>query len=669
MAGYNLPSSFSGREAGASLVAGSAQQKLVRGTSATFLLSTILALGIASASVPAGAYDIAGGSVITIDPGNPQSWTGALRIGVVGSGTLRILDGGVVTSTSSMVGGHGPIGSGRGGVEVIGEGSKWTSGAITIGGIGDIASAGDGTLTIRNGGVVVSGGAQIGGAGSNASGTSGRGGAGVVEVSGTGSKWTNGALTIGGTGSYGRGGSGKLTITNGGVVTSGSGALGGQGGGVSDAAGIVEVSGADSRWDISGALTIGGGALGNVSSGGSGKLTISTGGVVTSRSGQIGGSSSSANVGGPGIVEVSETGSRWEIVNTLIIGSLRIGSTGNGGSGTLTISDGGVVTSGTSVVGGSYDPGGSGIVEVSEAGSRWDVSGILSIGSDYSVAAWSMGASGKLTISDGGVVTSGTGQIGGNAHTTNAQISGGPGVVEVSGAGSKWDVSGTLPIGGRGVGTPYGSGGSGGAGTLKITDGGVVTSTGGGIGGNGGSGGIGGPGSGGLGIVEVSGAGSRWDVSGALAIGGRGGGGAGGSGTLTIANGGVVSVSGTISLTNGSLANGGAGILNIGAVAGSAAVGAGELDAGSISFDGASTGRIVFNHTDTGYTFASQITDISSLGTIDVRAGVTTLTGVNSSVGTVTVNSGELAFGQNGALLHKSVEGFLLRILHDNRMA
>ena len=115
MAGYNLPSSFSGREAGASLVAGSAQQKLGRGTSATFLLSTILALGIASASVPAGAYDIAGGSVITIDPGNPQSWTGALRIGVVGSGTLRILDGGVVTSTSSMVGGHGPIGSGRGG--------------------------------------------------------------------------------------------------------------------------------------------------------------------------------------------------------------------------------------------------------------------------------------------------------------------------------------------------------------------------------------------------------------------------------------------------------------------------------------------------------------------------------------------------------------------------
>ena len=86
---------------------------------------------------------------------------------------------------------------------------------------------------------------------------------------------------------------------------------------------------------------------------------------------------------------------------------------------------------------------------------------------------------------------------------------------------------------------------------------------------------------------------------------------------------------------------GAVGTLNIGAGAGSPAAAPGTLTAPSIAF-GAGTGTINFNHTSTDYVFAPAI---SGGGTVNVLAGVTTLTAANSYSGLTNVNAGTLRAG------------------------
>jgi len=81
--------------------------------------------------------------VITTDP-----WViGALRVGNTGEGTLKITDGGVVSSSSGSVGTQsGSVGT----VTVTGEGSQWnSSGRVYVGDNGTAA------LNIESGGVVL----------------------------------------------------------------------------------------------------------------------------------------------------------------------------------------------------------------------------------------------------------------------------------------------------------------------------------------------------------------------------------------------------------------------------------------------------------------------------------------------------------------------------------
>ena len=175
---------------------------------------------------------------------------------------------------------------------------------------------------------------------------------------------------------------------------------------------------------------------------------------------------------------------------------------------------------------------------------------------------------GTLTIQDGGTVSSGGGSVG--------QSIGSTGTVTVTGPGSIW-ISG--PSGGLSIG-------SFGTGTLTIANGGKVidiaaadTAN---IGRFAGS----------QGTVTVTGAGSSWSTSLGLNIGRLG------TGTLTIADGGVVSTVGgpiTIATNVGSI-----GTLNIGAGAGNPAAAPGTLTAPSLAF-GAGTGTLNFNHTSTNY--------------------------------------------------------------------
>nr|WP_281167854.1 autotransporter domain-containing protein [Amorphus coralli] len=112
------------------------------------------------------------------------------------------------------------------------------------------------------------------------------------------------------------------------------------------------------------------------------------------------------------------------------------------------------------------------------------------------------------------------------------------------------------------------------------------------------------------------------------------------TGTLTIAEGGSVSVvngSGLVALAGGPA---GSGTLIIGAVEGEAVVAPGTLSASALNF-GAGTGTLVFNHTSDSYTFATRLTGGSGTGAdIDHLAGATILSGDSSGYAGVTTVSG-----------------------------
>jgi T5SS/PEP-CTERM-associated repeat protein len=148
-------------------------------------------------------------------------------------------------------------------------------------------------------------------------------------------------------------------------------------------------------------------------------------------------------------------------------GSVSVG--GYGGDGTLTINDGGQVTSGYGTIGGN---GGTGTASVSGAGSKWD-------------AGNGMFADGTLTIEDGGMVTSGGTFLGGIGMPSPGF---GPGNATVSGTGSQWNQTTFLEVG------------AGTSGTLSIIDGAVVNSAQSFIGAFGGTG-----------TVTVTGSGSQWN--------------------------------------------------------------------------------------------------------------------------------------------------------------
>ena len=178
---------------------------------------------------------------------------------------------------------------------------------------------------------------------------------------------------------------------------------------------------------------------------------------------------------------------------------------------------------------------------VSGAGSRWTNVGTLVVGG--------LGA-GTLTIQNGGVVNSGGGGSIGLL---------GSGAVTVTGPGSTWNNSPVSP-GGLNIG-------SFGTGSLTITNGGTVNN-------NTAFAANIGQGAGSLGTVRVAGAGSTWNNSSGVNIGNLG------TGTLTIAEGGIVTAPTVVIATNA----GSIGTLNIGAGAAP-----GTLNAPSVAF-GAGTG-------------------------------------------------------------------------------
>ncbi|APG12420.1 hypothetical protein BKD09_29205 [Bradyrhizobium japonicum] len=276
-------------------------------------------------------------------------------------------------------------------------------------------------------------------------------------------------------------GTGTLTIQSGGNLSDFNGYVGFNAG----STGTATIDGAGSAWTASNLFAVG--------YYGTGTLTIQNGGTVSNTNiGLIG-----SNVGSTGTVTVDGAGSAWTNSTNLAVG--------NSGTGTLTIRNGGTVSSASGVLGQNF--GSTGTVTVDGAGSSWTNSSDLEVG--Y------VGA-GTLTIRNGGKVSNVTGGLGINTGST--------GTVTVDGVGSSWTNSGDLSVGNSGTGT------------LTIRNGGTVSSNTGYLGNNVGS----------TGTVTVDGAGSSWTNSG-LVVGGSG------TGTLAIRNGGKVSnVTGVLGFNAGS---------------------------------------------------------------------------------------------------------------------
>jgi T5SS/PEP-CTERM-associated repeat protein/autotransporter-associated beta strand protein len=277
-------------------------------------------------------------------------------------------------------------------------------------------------------------------------------------------------------------------------------------------------------------------------------------------------------------------------------------SVGPNGTGMLTIQTGGTLANSLGTVGNL--PGGLGTVTVTDAGSNWSNAGSVVVGGQ---------GTGTLTIQNGGTVNSGGGSVGLSVGST--------GTVTVTGPGSSWinGLSGGLNIGSFGTGT------------LTILNGGNViniTNFAANIGNAAGS----------QGTVTVTGPGSTWSNSSGVNIGNLG------TGTLTIADSGIVAGPVTIATNAGSI-----GTLNIGAGAGDPAAAPGTLTAPSVAF-GAGTGTLNFNHTSTNYTFAPAI---SGNGSVNVFAGITILTANNTYTGPTTINGGGLVV--NGSIAPSSM--------------
>ena len=303
---------------------------------------------------------------------------------------------------------------------------------------------------------------------------------------------------------------------------------------------------------------------------------------------------------------------------------------GQSGAGSLSITDGGAVSSGNAFF--AMNAGSSATVNVTGAGSSWNTNtGQFQIG---------VGSNATVTVADGGSISSGDGYIAFSGSTSSATV---------TGANSRWNL---------GTRTLYA--GYGGSGTLTIAEGGAVSSGTGSIGNNTNS----------IGTVTVTGAGSSWTTGiYNLFVGNSG------TGTLTIAAGGAVT-SGNVQLAKNASST---GTLNLNGTSGSRGV----LTTGLVlanhgtellTFDGgilkaaADTSDFLSGLTSTSTEIAAggafidrngyAVTIIPGLdgagGLTKQGTGTLTLTGVNTYFGETVVSAGTLALSGSGSIASSS---------------
>ena len=245
---------------------------------------------------------IGGNGGVTIK-GLGSSWTnsGSLYVGEYGSGTLTVQQGGSVSNSYGRIGYE----SGSDGTVTIDGGSSWTNSSGLY-----VGYKGSGELTVQNDGSVSNTDGYVGYHGCYSTGT----------VTVDGSSWSNSEDLY-----VGWRGDGALTVKNSGSVSNTYGYIGYYSGELTHGTGIVTVD--DSSWTDRAELSVG--------HYGSGTLVVRNGGSVSNTTGKIGWSSY-YGYGPDGTVTVDGTDSSWTNSEDLYVGYH--------GPGTLTITDGGLVS-------------------------------------------------------------------------------------------------------------------------------------------------------------------------------------------------------------------------------------------------------------------------------------------------------------------------------------
>jgi fibronectin-binding autotransporter adhesin len=382
----------------------------------------------------------------------------------------------------------------------------------------------------------------------------------------------------------------------------------------SGSTGQALVHGLGASWTMTSSLTVG--------LMGTGVVTISDGAQVRNGYGALG-----SNAGSKGTLTVSGANSQWTATEHTYIGSA--------GTGELIIRDGGKATVSSISVGDSAS--GIGSVLVTGAGSTWVVGGGLDLGR-LGTATLTMEEGGKIANSSrsrlgvqagsSATATLNTGAEWANASTfdvgyfSNATVSlqGGSKLTSTAGTvgGSQTGVTGSMSLAGGSswIASDQLTVGYFGTGTLNISSGSIVSNTSGRVGYD----------TNAVGTVNVTGPGSLWQNTTALQIG------LAGQGRVILSDGGTLSVaSGT-----GTVILGARGELVLGQ--GGAA---GIVNAASIT--ASTTGKITFNHSESGYVFAPAVASATSL--VFAGTGNTILAGANSYNGSTTVRAGTVSAG------------------------
>jgi len=282
-----------------------------------------------------------------VEPSDPSTWTDKTyaHVGAESDGNLYVYSGAIISKDANIGDNQGV----KGFVMIDGTASTWTTSSL------DVGVVGSGELLIRHGGTVTS--TVRSSIAYNLSPSTSK-----VTVADAGSTWTNSWLAVG------HGGTGTLSVSNGGAVTS-SNAFIGNG---SSSKGTATVSGSGSRWDNTSLLYVG--------MAGNGTLSVSNGGTVTGSSIYVGHDAHSQ-----GTVTVSGSGSTWTA------SALKVGFSGSGA--VKVQSDGNLVTDSCQL---GYNHGATGVITVSGTNSNWTNAGDLSV----------CGAgSGTVNITTGGRVT------------------------------------------------------------------------------------------------------------------------------------------------------------------------------------------------------------------------------------------------------------------------
>ncbi|MGV8831758.1 MAG: autotransporter domain-containing protein [Devosia sp.] len=318
-----------------------------------------------------GTFDkTAQGTVTVSGAGSALTVFGAtskLDVGNTGIGTLSISEGGNVAVAASTFVGRDSSGSGT--VTIAGNGSKLTSGEDI-----NVGHFGSGTLTITGGGEAAASKNVVLG---NFSGSSG-----TATISGSGSKLTSTDNFF-----IGDRGAGTLTITGGGVAAASIDVVIGD---EASGSGTVTVSGSGSKLTAGEIFTVG--------NEGAATLTVSDGGAVDAGTFVIIGNSSE------GTATVTGSGSKLTAAENLIVGNLD--------DGTLTILAGGAAEA-VNNVNIALNFGSTSTATVSGAGSK------LAVGSSFNVGN---GGAGTLNVTNGGYVDTGSVLSVGTNSTANGTV-------------------------------------------------------------------------------------------------------------------------------------------------------------------------------------------------------------------------------------------------------